>query len=308
MQLVFTLACLSTVFAATNMRQQQFKVCTVDTDCNAGFFCLPTYDGTFAMCQPGARSPARNFVCTDHADYWGDDLYNSHTGYAGCAYDCRTNPNCNAFAWVQDAAGQQGMCYFKHLQDINRAPTTNNANMKACKDTPATTSTPSTVQWVTDPGYQLMGDRIGNDLSNIESLAACQAACQKTAGCAAVSYMKYYKQCTLQKAANNYYPVWSKAVDLGAAASMQHNYKTCYGNYDVPYQGDVSNFQGSFQDCAKCMEGGKANAFAWYLGPIGDMARPLNPQGTCYCKKLTSPVPPPPAGPGVNGGTILCVA
>ncbi|KDO22425.1 hypothetical protein SPRG_12704 [Saprolegnia parasitica CBS 223.65] len=301
-RVLLTLLSAAYVAATANLRQQQFKVCKVDTDCNDGFYCKPTDDGTFAMCQPGGRSPARNFVCVDHADYWGDDLSNLRTGYDGCLYACRTNANCNALAWLQDNAGASGTCYLKRLQNTARAPTPDGRNLKACKDTPPVTTT----KWVSDAGYQLKGENISIS-TTVPTLAACQASCASTPGCAGVSHSTYFTTCMLHKAADNYFPVWSKAVPLGAVASIPHNYKACYDQYDVPHTGDVNNFLGSFQDCAKCMANGNADAFAWYLGPTGAYAQPINAKGTCYCKKLGGSVPPPPPAPRSIGGTILCI-
>ncbi|OQS02520.1 hypothetical protein THRCLA_05109 [Thraustotheca clavata] len=301
-KLLAALVTATTVVATTNFRQQQFKVCNSDKDCNSGFYCLPTWDGTFAMCQPGNPPAQRNFVCTDHADYYGDDLSNTHTGYQGCVYNCRINPDCNAIAWVQDANGQQGMCYYKHLKDINRQPTSDSRAIKTCKDTP---DAPKKVKWVADAGYQVKGDDISTK-SNVASVEACESACEATPSCIAVSYIKNSQSCTLKKTADNYYPVWSKAVDLGAVAAFSHTYSACYSNYDYYNQGDVTNFQGSFQDCKKCFDKG-GNAFTWYLGPITGMAQPVNPQGTCYCKKVTPPTPiPATITPNAYGGTVFC--
>ncbi|OQR81776.1 hypothetical protein THRCLA_11422 [Thraustotheca clavata] len=259
------------------------------------------------MCQPGNPPAQRNFVCTDHADFYGDDLSNTHTGYQGCVYNCRINPDCNAIAWVQDANGQQGMCYYKHLKDINRQPTSDSRAIKACKDTPTVTTAPPATQYVKERYYQLKGNVI-DTIKTAKTIDECTAACTAKPGCAGVSFMGYYPQCQLQSSADNYFPVWSKAVDLQSYIAIPHQYKWCAGNFDKPNEGDVFNFQGSFQDCAKCMEGGKANAFAWWLGPQDGMAQPTNPKGSCYCKKFTTPVVPPPADYSEDHrGTIFCM-
>ncbi|EQC39071.1 hypothetical protein SDRG_03279 [Saprolegnia diclina VS20] len=53
MKTAFLLLTLSA--AATATSQQQFKVCKTHDDCNQGFFCRPTDDKAFSMCQPGDR-------------------------------------------------------------------------------------------------------------------------------------------------------------------------------------------------------------------------------------------------------------
>ncbi|OQS02519.1 hypothetical protein THRCLA_05110 [Thraustotheca clavata] len=299
---------VSTVVATTNLRQQQFKPCTMDNDCNNDFFCLPTTDGTFAMCQPGARPAQRSFTCTDRADFNGDDLSSAHIGYQGCLFNCRVNPNCNAISWIQDSNGQQGTCYYKKLNDLSRQPTQDNRNMKACKDSSSSPNpAPKKVKWVGDAGYQVKGNDITTK-NNVASLEDCQSACEATQSCVAASYSKYSQTCILKQTAENYYPVWSKAVDLGAVAAFSHTYSACYSNYDMANQGDVTNFLGSFQDCKKCFDK-SANAFAWYMGPTTGMAQPVNAQGTCYCKKVTVPSPiPATMTQNGSGGTVFCFA
>ncbi|KDO22422.1 hypothetical protein SPRG_12702 [Saprolegnia parasitica CBS 223.65] len=196
------------------------------------------------------------------------------------------------------------MCYMKQLIDPSRAFNIAPRVTKSCKEEP---KLPSSSKWVANPGYQFQGPAMVTK-GGVSSLESCEVACLSTVGCAAVSYTRYSQTCVLHSVANNYYPVWSKAVDLSAVAAVPYNYKVCYGNYDVPHTGDVNNFQGSFQDCAKCMANGNANAFAWYLGPTGAYAQPTNPLGTCYCKKINGDVPVPPPMPRNNGGTIFCQA
>nr|AIG55578.1 secreted protein [Thraustotheca clavata] len=72
MKTAFLLLTLSTATYATP--QQQYKVCTSDKDCNSGFYCRPTDDGKFAMCQPNSDKPASSgngkqwAVCKSNAD------------------------------------------------------------------------------------------------------------------------------------------------------------------------------------------------------------------------------------------------
>ncbi|OQR81772.1 hypothetical protein THRCLA_11421 [Thraustotheca clavata] len=291
------------VLAAPSIQQQQFKPCSIDADCNADFFCKPTNDGTFSMCQRGIRPRERKFTCAENSDLWGDDYSNLHTGFDGCLYRCKLNAYCTAISWVKDIGSEQGQCYFKHLADGTRSFTLSPKATRACKET----TIPAT-QWVVDKTYQLHGSTLATG-SNIPSLTSCQRLCERTEGCVAISYQQYSQRCVLQTSADNYFPIWSKAVDLGAVAAIKHNYKACYGDSDLQNQGDVFNFQGSFQNCANCFVGGQANAFAWYLGPTTDFAQPINSKGTCYCKKVAEDVSPPISTyPGTYGGTILCIA
>nr|AIG56031.1 secreted protein [Achlya hypogyna] len=79
MKTAFLLSTLAV--AAMAAPQQQFKVCTTDKDCNKDFWCRPTDDGKFSMCQPGSRPSSTTAA--------------PGTGGKGKQYDvCTSNGDC----------------------------------------------------------------------------------------------------------------------------------------------------------------------------------------------------------------------
>ena len=98
--------------------------------------------------------------------------------------------------------------------------------------------------------------------------------------CDVVSYIEYAKTCDLQKNARNHYPVWKKAVNLGAVSAIKNDFAYCHCYFDMPGEGDVFALKGSFNDCRRCVADTKrANAFTWFIESVDSMDQPLEEYG-----------------------------
>ncbi|ETV98474.1 hypothetical protein H310_08615 [Aphanomyces invadans] len=142
--------------------------------------------------------------------------------------------------------------------------------------------------WVMYKGINLFGDTLASP-ANVKSIDECVQLCQQNPQCNSASYTGYYPTCELKTTAKTFQYAISKAVDLKAFSAMVHNYKFCRAEADLFGIGDVFDFKGSFQDCAKCIDTTKGtNAFTWTAGPTGYYTVPLEEFGHCYCKKIDS--------------------
>ena len=119
MKLIY-LTTISAVAATTLTGQQQYKVCTSDKECNTGFYCKPTTDGKFSMCQPNEVKPngAQYSVCKTEADC-NSGLYCGPTNDATFSM-CQSKPKEKSFGHYlrRDAksAEQQNVCNENYSQ------------------------------------------------------------------------------------------------------------------------------------------------------------------------------------------------
>lgn len=110
-----TLLLTASMALAANMRaEQQWKVCKTDADCNPGFWCRPTNDNTFAMCQPGSRptTPSPSLVSwlqLNGQDFTGQDLSNvpNVANINDCKQHCDKTQGCQSISYAHNT------CYLK---------------------------------------------------------------------------------------------------------------------------------------------------------------------------------------------------
>jgi hypothetical protein len=241
---------------------------------------------------------ARDFVCTDFTDFFGDDIYNKCLSFDDCLFQCRQDNQCNAMTWVQAPnTNTIGTCYFKHLTDIYRKPVKTADNyMVSCQEKTNTTPTPTPplkYDWVRLNGFKLWGEKIGNRFDGVDTEAKCLGKCQDTAGCNAFNYAKHWQTCELVKDPTTfqYDFFYGGAPNPEAVAVIRESYSFCRGNADIFGKYDVHHFDGTFRECDKCFLSGKAvNAFVWTAGQTVGPAIPVANYGHCYCKKIPTPV------------------
>nr|AIG55409.1 secreted protein [Thraustotheca clavata] len=250
-----TLSCLTFLGnLAVAKNQQQFKTCQTDFDCNSDFHCQVTTDGTFSMCQPGARPTRRIFVCSDQTNFHGDDIMVQNLNFRACLSRCEAYEDCNAITWIAET--DQGECRLKHLVDPMRQATTDDRPMKSCKAV--------MINWVFKPNYQLQGPVL-TKLQDQNSMRDCMNACMNSDQCGAVTFYKHHRTCVLNTRARNYIPVSANTPNIDAISAIRHGYRACFANGNLKL-GDVTiNFIGTFQDCNKCISSHKSNAFAWLM-------------------------------------------
>ncbi|KAF0684666.1 Aste57867_23386 [Aphanomyces stellatus] len=235
----------------------------------------------FALSAIAAATAAaidKPFDCVLNSDLFGDDFGVADRTMDVCVSDCQKRDACNAFTWVATTNGR-GKCYLKTLKDQNRQMTKN------APDAPHMVSCKQKIEsWINIDGMATQGGTNLKTVNQVLTLDACKQACNKTADCTAVSYKGYDFTCELIKGASSFHPTYSKYLNEMATASFRHNYKACVAG-DGYNHNDVFNFQGTFDDCAKCI-GTKANAFAWSVSQLSWDGGHQPTMGQCYCKKL----------------------
>ncbi|KAF0684669.1 Aste57867_23389 [Aphanomyces stellatus] len=227
-----------------------------------------------------ATAVDKQFDCVLNSDLFGDDFGVADRTMDVCVSDCQKRDACNALTWVATTNGR-GKCYLKTLKDQSRQMTKN------APDAPYMVSCKQKIEsWIDLSARVSRGGTSLKTVNQVLTLDACKQACDKTTGCTAVSYTGFQFTCELIKGAQSYALTYSKVLNMMATASFRHNYKTCIAG-DGYNHSDVFNFQGTFDDCAKCI-GTKANAFTWAIGSLDAIsgAAPGNARGQCYCKKL----------------------